>query len=432
MMHAILAFGALCHAHAAAAPAVCDAVTSCGAPADNSTDAAPALSACVAPGGPCSAAGSTLSFPVQSAFRISSLDFSHSVNLTLSFSEGAALYAIAEPALYPLQPQLPPSNMPQLGQQYRAILYARNTSGLTLQGPASALLDGGGPAWWANATTLRYQRPKLVEIVDSQDVVLRGMTFANSPFWSLHVLYCARVSFLGVTVLAPRAVGNTDGCDPDASSDVLIDSCHIDVGDDGISIKSDWRVDPLTGAAALVPTSRVLVRNTTVLSRNIAIGSSTFGNITDVRIEGGRIGDDDGSSPWALKIKTHIPLGGLVSNVSVVGTRFGKIAPNPWQQPRGGSAIHIEIAPYNSPAIPPGIIPAATRFVGITLEGVAVLSAVAAGDFLAQAPFEIENLTLSNVSFGSITGAGEPWACKRVRGLVAHGVVPPLPPSCFA
>lgn len=414
-----------------AAP-VCDAVTSCGAPADNSTDAAPALSACVAPGGPCSAPGSTLSLAPLAAFRISSMDFSNTVNLTISLGSGAGLFAIPDPALYPLQTQLPPSNMPQLGLQYRAIFYARNSSGLTIEGPASALLDGAGAGWWANASSLPHQRPKLVELVDSSDVIVRGMTFSNSPFWSLHALYCTRVSFLGITVLAPRAVGNSDGIDPSSCTDVLISSCFIDVGDDGISVKSDWRVDPVTGVSTLLPTTRVLVRNTTVLSRNIAIGSSTFGNITDVRIEGGRIGDDEGSSPWALKIKTHIPLGGVVENVTVVGTAFGKIAPNSWQQPNGGAAFHVEIAPYNSPAIPPGITPATTRFVGIALVNVSVHSAVSGGDFVAQAPFEIENLTMSGVRFGNITGRGAPWSCKRVHGLLAKDVVPPLPPNCFA
>ena len=95
------------------------------------------------------------------------------------------------------------------------------------------------------------------------------MTFRNSPFWTLHTLYCTRVSFLGVTVLAPRAVGNTDGIDPDSCTDVLIDSCFIDVGDDGISLKSDYRVDPVTGTVVLLPTARVHIVNTTVLSRNV-------------------------------------------------------------------------------------------------------------------------------------------------------------------
>ena len=45
------------------------------------------------------------------------------------------------------------------------------------------------------------------------------------------------VSTTNLTVLAPRSVGNTDGLDPDSCENVLIDSCYIDTGDDGISIK---------------------------------------------------------------------------------------------------------------------------------------------------------------------------------------------------
>jgi len=346
----------------------------------------------------------------------------------------AALAALPEPRLYPLQGALPPSNMPQLAQQWRAVLYARGAAGLTLEGPPSARVDGGGAPWWANfsAGALAHQRPKLLEVVDSTDVVVRGLTFSNSPFWSLHALYCARVAFVGVTVLAPRAIGNTDGIDPDSSTDVLIDSCLVDVGDDGISIKSDWRVDPDTGAAALVATRRVRIRNTTVLSRNIAIGSSTFGDITDVAVEGGRIGDDEGSSPWAIKVKTHLPRGGVVANVSVVGTRLGRIAPNAWQQPGGGTALLVLVEPYNVPKIPPGVVPAETRFENFSFADVFVTSAVAAGDFVATAPFQIEGLALRNVTFGNVTGAGAPWRCARVTGARASGVVPPLPAACFA
>jgi hypothetical protein len=105
------------------------------------------------------------------------------------------------------------------------------------------------------------------------------------------------VTFVNLTVLAPRAVGNTDGIDPESCQDVLIDGCHIDVGDDGIGVKSDFRVDPGDGAVTLVPAARVLVRDTVVLSRNVAIGSATFGNISDVLFVGGQIGDDLGSLP---------------------------------------------------------------------------------------------------------------------------------------
>lgn len=73
------------------------------------------------------------------------------------------------------------------------------------------------------AGTLQHQRPKLVEIVDCSDITFTGMTYANSPFWTLHPLYCDNLVFRNVTVLAPRPVGNTDGIDPDSCSNVLID-----------------------------------------------------------------------------------------------------------------------------------------------------------------------------------------------------------------
>jgi polygalacturonase len=214
----VLALAALCGWLVfpfAAAGAICDAVTVCGAVADNATNAAPALSSCVAPGvGPCGGAGSTLVLPAGAAFLVGSVDFSNTVNLTVRFGSGAGLYGSADRLYYPLQAQLPPTNMPGLGGQWRALLYARNVSGLTLEGPPSAVVDGLGWPWWAAFAngTLKYQRPKLVEIVDGVDVVLRGLTFRNSPFWTLHTLYCSRVAFLELTVLAPRAVGNTDVC----------------------------------------------------------------------------------------------------------------------------------------------------------------------------------------------------------------------------
>jgi polygalacturonase len=212
---------------------------------------------------------------------------------------------------------------------------------------------------------------------------------------------------------------------------VLIDSCHIDVGDDGISLKSDYRVDPVTKEVTLLPTARVHIRNTTVLSRNVAIGSSTYGNVTDVLIEGGRIGDDEGSSPWALHIKTHTPTGGVIRNITLSAVTIGAIAPNSWQMPHGGRAFIVGLSPYNDPIPPPGAPPAAASdYTGITLRDVRVKSAVSAGSFTAVPPFFVHNIILRNVSFGNISGHNAPWSCSRLANLTADGVVPPFPPDC--
>jgi hypothetical protein len=150
-----------------------------------------------------------------------------------------------------------------------------------------------------------------------------------------------------------------------------------------------------------------------------------------VLIEGGRIGDDAGSSPWALHIKTHTPSGGVVRNITMAGVRLGAIAPNSWQMHHGGQAFILQLSPYNNPPMPPGAPPAAaSAFSNITLRNIYVMSAVRAGIFYAEKPFYIDGLELQNVTFGNVSDKSAPWWCNRVAGATAEGVVPPLPTDC--
>lgn len=424
---------------APAAARTCDVVADCGAVADNATDAAPALSACAVACAP----NAELLFPPGAQLLSGSVDLSGSRNLTLRFGAGSGLWGSGDPAAYPVQPALPwqGSN----ATQWRALLYGRNMSGLTITGPRSARVDGCGWPWWANFTagTLAHQRPKLVELVDAEDVVLEGLTFANSPFWTLHPIFARRVRVSGVAVLAPRAVGNTDGIDPDSVTDCLIEDCLVDVGDDGISVKSGQH--DVTGD--LLPSRNILIVNTTVLSRNVAIGSACFGNITNVTMVGGRIGDDAGSSPWALKIKTHVPLGGVVSGVTLRGVALGAIAPNSYQQPKGGTAVQVLLNQYGSgsggdgrlppPAggWPPGAVPPSpsrTVIEGVSLVDVHATSAVSAGEVVADAGFNVTGLTFDGVTFGRVQHG---WACTGVppnSSTVAGANAPAIPAACGA
>eukprot|EP00536_Pseudo-nitzschia_multiseries_P019477 jgi/Psemu1/265222/estExt_Genewise1Plus.C_50770002 len=119
-----------------------------------------------------------------------------------------------------------------------------------------SVIDGVGWKWWCKARSMPIPqdycgafnphnetlppdrfRPKLIEISESTNIVLDRFTARNSPVWFVHLFLTKNVVVTNLTVLAPREVGNTDGLDPDSCENVLIDSCYIDVGDDGVSIK---------------------------------------------------------------------------------------------------------------------------------------------------------------------------------------------------
>ncbi len=80
-------------------------------------------------------------------------------------------------------------------------------------------------------------RPKLIEFYNSTNIVLDRFTARNSPNWFIHPVRSTNILVTNLTILAPREVGNTDGFDPDSSQNILMDTCYIDVGDDGVSIK---------------------------------------------------------------------------------------------------------------------------------------------------------------------------------------------------
>ena len=418
MATAMFAFVLLALAPFTYAAKVCNVVIDCGAVPDNRTLATDAINACVK--SCCATPGCTLYFPPSTAFLITSLDISNTTGLTLMFGANSSLSASTNASLYPISPFYP-----RMGNTtcYRSVFFGRFVNGLRVLGPSSALVDGNGWSWQPNRSSLPHQAPKLFELLDAVDVEFSGLTWANSANWHFHLQYCTNVTVLNVTVLGSRVFGGTDGIDPSSCTNVLIDGAYIDVGDDGIAITSG--VHDLTGA--LMPSSNITIRNRYIRSRNFAIGSSTSANVSNVCVEDSRIGDDEGSSPWAIKIKTHEPRGGVVSNITFQRLRLGRIAPNAYQQPDGGYAIAL-YNNYGSPSGNPLFAPALID--GVLFKDITATSTVWVGHpFAGFQPGAIRNLRFENVTFYDVASS-TPFTCVNVTNTtIGKGGIVPTPPS---
>jgi polygalacturonase len=53
-------------------------------------------------------------------------------------------------------------------------------------------MDGNGAVWWAakKANKIVWTRPHLVEMNSVHDLKVIGVSLKNSPFWTLHPVYC--------------------------------------------------------------------------------------------------------------------------------------------------------------------------------------------------------------------------------------------------
>lgn len=158
----------------------------------------------------------------------------------------------------------------------------------------------------------QFLRPPLVQFINCSGVRIEGLKHTNSAFWNTHLVYCADVSIRRVLFKNPSDAANTDGLDIDSCSDVTIEDCDFDVGDDCLCLKSGSGED---GVRVNRPTERVTIRNCVMRAGHggLVIGSETAGGVRDVEVSGcSFIGTDRG-----LRLKTRRGRGGTVENVAL-------------------------------------------------------------------------------------------------------------------
>lgn len=78
--------------------------------------------------------------------------------------------------------------------------------------------------------------------MQSSDILISGLTFRNSGFWTTHIWASDRVEVSFISIFTEGG-GNTDGFDPDSSSNVHIHNCIVYNDDDCISVKSGMNAE---------------------------------------------------------------------------------------------------------------------------------------------------------------------------------------------
>lgn len=83
----------------------------------------------------------------------------------------------------------------------------------------------------------QFLRPALLQILDSKNVKLEGITLKDSPFWTLHPINSTNLLFKDIVINNPADSPNTDGIDIESCVNVDVKGCDVNVGDDGIAVK---------------------------------------------------------------------------------------------------------------------------------------------------------------------------------------------------
>ena len=201
-------------------------------------------------------------------------------NITLFLDAGAILLGSENPADYPIAR----ARWEGVTQDTHAPLVAgERLKNIALVGRGT--IDGRGAIWWQKhrAKTLDAPRPRLISFANSTNVLIEGVTLMNSPAWTINPVRCENVTVDKVTIVNPPDSPNTDGINPDSCRNVHISNCHVDVGDDCVTIKSGIETE---SPELRAPCENITVTNCTMVHGHggVVIGSEMSGGVRNVVI----------------------------------------------------------------------------------------------------------------------------------------------------
>jgi len=164
-------------------------------------------------------------------------------------------------------------------------------------------------------------RPQLINFYRCNTVLIENLTLKNSPFWVIHPVLTDNFILRGVTIESRGP--NSDGCDPESCSHVLIEDCFFDTGDDCIAIKSGRNND---GRKWSMPSKNIIVRNCRMAAGHagVAIGSEISGGFENLFVENCEMDSPD--LLRVIRIKTSTCRGGVIENINVRNISVGRCA----------------------------------------------------------------------------------------------------------
>jgi polygalacturonase len=318
------------------------------------------------------------------------------------------------------------------------LLWINDSHDVTIEGQGT--LDGSGAAWWkyiferravqtepeldvekrfaalnpgfesqpggGGGRQTQFLRPPLLQVQNSREVSLRGVRLRNSPFWTCHILRSSRVSLEDVSIANPYDSPNTDGIDIESSVSVSVRRCVVDVGDDGIAIKSGSDV------SSVAASEHILVEDCTVLHAHggVVIGSETAGGVHDVLVKNCRFSGTD----RGVRIKTRRGRGGDISRIEVDGVTMDHVicpfTVNMYYRWGDDDAASYSLYPQPVTARTPSV--SSVRYRNITATHCRV-----AGFFAGLPEMPIRDVTFQNVAIECLPDDGKRYEVEMFRGI---------------
>lgn len=182
-----------------------------------------------------------------------------------------------------------------------SLIYAEDSRNITFTGQGT--IDGQGDVFpRETADGKRARRPRLIRLLNCQNVRFSGLTIKNAGGWAVHIVSSDNIKIDGVTVYN-YTHWNNDGFDIDSCQNVFISNCKLSCNDDAIALKTN------TNRAC----KNIVITNCVLTSSRAAFrfGPESRGNFEDITVSNCVIYDTFGNG-----IKLQMNEGAQMKNIT--------------------------------------------------------------------------------------------------------------------
>ena len=125
----------------------------------------------------------------------------------------------------------------------KVLLYAYDANDIAVTGEGT--IDGQGLAFFDTTQVKNgyfpkppVERPRMVQFVRCEGVRLQGVTFKDSPCWTMLLRFCNNIEVEGISIIADQRMINNDGIDFDGCAHVRVKDSQFKTCDDCIVLRA--------------------------------------------------------------------------------------------------------------------------------------------------------------------------------------------------
>lgn len=216
-------------------------------------------------------------------------------HMTLCFEEGAEFSFSNRIEDYPLMPkeimslhgEKPLQMQPWEGNPFpsrASMLNVIECEDVTIVGKGIINGNAGYDNFWHDVKKLTWGRPRLLFIERSNGFVTAGMTYTNTPCWTIHPYFSNHLGFYDIDIKNPKDAPNTDGMDPESCDYVDVIGVRFSVGDDCVALKSG---KIYIGSTYKVPANHSVIRNCFMNEGHgaVVLGSEIGAGVKNLTVE---------------------------------------------------------------------------------------------------------------------------------------------------